>query len=96
MMAIFAKLSVKPEHTEHFMTFLRADVAGTLAEPGCLRFDVIRDEKSADTYYLYEVYRDAEAFADHQKTPHFQAFFGEAKSLLAASPEGYFGEIQAM
>ena len=39
-------------------------------EPGCVRFDVFRDDADENRYLLYEVYADEAAFEDHLATPH--------------------------
>lgn len=40
-------------------------------EPGCLRFDVIRDKEQSNKFYFYEVYKDDEAVAFHKEQDHF-------------------------
>ena len=39
-------------------------------EPGCLVFSVTRGQVNHQEIYIYEVYRDKEAFELHRKTPH--------------------------
>jgi quinol monooxygenase YgiN len=57
-----------------------------------VRFDVWRDADVANVFYLYEVYRDRSAYAEHQASPHFRAFFAEAGDTLSEPPEIRFGE----
>jgi (4S)-4-hydroxy-5-phosphonooxypentane-2,3-dione isomerase len=90
MLAVIAKVKVKPEQVERFLTFLRADVEGTLREPGCVRFEVLRDEADPNVFYMYEIFKDRAAYALHQEAPYFKAFFAEAGDTLAGPPEGYF------
>lgn len=92
MYALFAKLTVKPEQVDRFLKHLEVDVVGTRKEPGCVHFDVVRDEKTANVFYVYEVYRSRDAYAVHQKEAHFQAFFAEAGDTLVGPPEGFFGD----
>lgn len=40
-------------------------------EPGCIRFDVIRDKEQSNKFYFYEVYKDDEAVAFHKEQDHF-------------------------
>ena len=87
MLAVIAKVTVKLELVPRFLHFLEADAEGSLSEPGCVRFDVLRDEKTSSVFWIYEVYRDHAAYAAHQKAPYFQAFFAEAGDTLAAPPE---------
>jgi autoinducer 2-degrading protein len=65
---------VKPEHEQEFVEATLANHRGTRLEPKNLRFDVLRAEAEPGRYFLYEVYRDAEGFAEHQKTPHYLAW----------------------
>ena len=42
-------------------------------EPGCLRFDLLRDSSNLNKFYFYEVYVDTAAVDNHKATPHFKA-----------------------
>jgi quinol monooxygenase YgiN len=52
-----------------------------MGEPGTLRFDVLRDPATEEAFYVYEVYKNAAAFKEHQNnapykrwdSPRFQA-----------------------
>lgn len=92
MFAVFAKLKIKSDKVEQFLSYAGPNARGARTEPGCLRFDVIRDETSPTTFYLYELYRDKAAFATHQEMPYFKAFFEGAGDTLVEPPEGLFGE----
>lgn len=43
-------------------------------EPGCQRFDVCESHAHAEEVFLYEVYDDAAAFADHKAMKHYLDF----------------------
>ena len=49
-----------------------ANHRGSIAEPGVLRFDVLKATDAAGTYYLYEVYRDLDATVAHKETDHYK------------------------
>ena len=49
-------------------------VAPSLAEPGCLFFDVLFDESDKRLIRFYEAYRSREDFEAHLKMPHTQAW----------------------
>jgi len=52
-------------------------------EADCVRFDVLRPATAApDIVALYELYRTAEAFADHLTRPHFLRFDAEAQDYV--------------
>ena len=65
---------VKPEAMDDFMELIRLDQEGTLAEPGCVRFDVVRSVDDPNEFLIWEVYLDEEAAAFHKTTPHYAAF----------------------
>jgi quinol monooxygenase YgiN len=53
-------------------------------EPGCRFYQPCRDPESPDTFLIFEIYDDADAFAAHGASDHFQAIaVGEAFDLLA-------------
>lgn len=95
MLGVVAKVKVKPEEIDRFLHYIDADVRGSLKEPGCKRFDVLRDEKTPNVFYLYEVYADRTAYAQHAEAPYFKAFFAEAGDTLDGPPEVYMASMQS-
>jgi autoinducer 2-degrading protein len=65
---------VKPEALDDFMELILMDQEGTLAEPGCVRFDVVRSVDDPNEFLIWEVYADEEAAAFHKTTSHYLAF----------------------
>ena len=52
-------------------------------EPGCLRFDVHRDNDDPNHFVLYELYADERAFAeDHRAAPHYEKWRAASAELL--------------
>ena len=74
---------VKPEAVDDFMELIKLDQEGTLAEPGCVRFDVVRSVDDPNEFLIWEVYLDEEAAAFHKTTPHY-AEFKERMPALAS------------
>jgi autoinducer 2-degrading protein len=74
---------VKPERVDDFIEMIRANHEGSIAEPGCLRFDVARSQADATEFLLWECYVDEEAARFHKTTPHYLAFKEQAPGLLA-------------
>lgn len=59
-------------------------------EPGCLLFRAHRDRDDDHRFLLYELYVDAEALEEHQKTAHFQTLvLAQAIPLLAHRERRY-------
>ncbi len=71
MFVVCVTVWVRPGHEQDFVRATEANHRGTRQEPGNARFDVLQAKDEAGRFFLYEVYRDAEAFATHQKTPHY-------------------------
>jgi autoinducer 2-degrading protein len=84
---LFVKVNLKPESIDAYLEAVVAlDAKGSIGnEPGCLRFDVLRDEADPSKIYLYEVYADKAAFEAHGKTSHI-AKFREAIQGMSAGP----------
>ena len=72
MLAIWVKVKIKPSMRAAFLQAIEADaLASERDEPGCLRFNVLQDERDENVYYFYEVYRDQAALDAHQRTRHY-------------------------
>lgn len=92
MVVLHVTIQVKPEHVADFIGLARYDAEHSEQdEPGCLRFDVIRDRDDANRFYFYEVYRDEAALAAHRETAHFKHYAETSAPWLAAPPERRFG-----
>lgn len=67
-------IHVKPEHVESFLAITRQNHQGSVAEPGNIRFDVLRSADDPTRFLLYEWYATDEAAAAHRETAHYQAW----------------------
>ncbi len=71
MFAIFASITIKADQRDDFLTTIKQTANLSVRdEPGCVRFDVFRDDGDEDRFLLYEVYTSEAAFDDHLATPH--------------------------
>jgi len=69
--------------TEKIESVLCELAAAARTEPGNLEFIVNRSNDDPSEFLLYEQYKDEQAFADHQQTPHFKKLvLEEALPLL--------------
>jgi autoinducer 2-degrading protein len=72
MICMLIEVHVKPSALDEFLKVIKRDAVHSAAdEPGCLRFDVLRDNDDPLKFFFYEVYRDEGARAAHRETPHF-------------------------
>ena len=67
-------IDVEPEKREEFLKEMLALVAATQKEDGNLEYTLWRDYKGDNTFFLYEEYKDKDAFAKHEASDHFQHF----------------------
>jgi (4S)-4-hydroxy-5-phosphonooxypentane-2,3-dione isomerase len=71
MLVIVVEAIVKIECAVEFMAATLANAKASLGEPGIARFDVLRDSSNPERFVLIEVYRNADAAADHKGTQHY-------------------------
>jgi quinol monooxygenase YgiN len=57
MFAVLGIIKVKPEFLAVFIEHVRLHAGKSLAEPGCLRYDVLQDRDDPHTICLYEIFR---------------------------------------
>ena len=82
MLALWVKVRIKPEARERFLKAIEVDAIGSERdEPGCLRFNVLRDDKDPNVYYFFEVYKDEAALEAHRKAPHYAVWRAAADTL---------------
>jgi autoinducer 2-degrading protein len=81
---VFVSLRVKPAMVEEFLEVMGENSrASRRDEPGCLRFDVHRDNDDPNHFLLYELYADERAFTEaHRSAPHFQKWRAAAAEVL--------------
>ena len=83
MYALTVTIHVKPEHVDKFLAATLANARGSRAEPGNLRYDVLRSTDDPNHFTLYEVYRDDAAMAAHRETRHYQQWAAAVEPWLA-------------
>ncbi len=87
MYVLVVQIDIKPGFKDQFVAAMLDDARGSVGtEPGCVRFDVIQDEREPNRLYLYEVYRDRAAFDYHGTTPHFLRWNETVKDWFASPP----------
>ena len=84
---------VKPGQSDSYLAALKKNREGSLQEPGCVRWDVLRQaapiiENEPETIFLYETYQDEEAFKFHQQTPHYLEFREIVEEMQAEPRQG--------
>ena len=72
---------------------LRALVAPTRREEGCLRYDLYRSTELASQFFLHEVWESREHHTAHTRTPHFLRWNARKDALLAAREVTFWQQI---
>lgn len=69
MFGIVLRVKTHPGKFQEFIDFLKWDAQICRdQEPGTLRFEFYQDPEDENAVYVYEAYRDLEAFEDHKRT----------------------------
>ena len=72
MICMLIEVHVKPSALDEFLEVIKYDAVHSEGdEPGCMRFDVLRDNDDPLKFYFYEVYKDEAARLAHREMPHF-------------------------
>lgn len=72
MVTLTVTLRVRPGHLEAFLAAIAENADRSFAdEPGCLYFDVSRDQVDDHRFFFHEVYIDDDAVSAHRAAPHF-------------------------
>jgi autoinducer 2-degrading protein len=93
MYVVCVTVKVKPGMGEAFLEEACKNREGTRTEPGNVRFDVLKlatppGEGDIEQFFLLEVYRAPEAFAEHQQTPHYLTFRDNVAEMMAEPRQG--------
>jgi len=75
MICMLIEVHIKPSALDEFLEVIKYDAVHSEGdEPGCLRFDVLRDNDDPLKFYFYEVYKDDAARLAHRETLHFSSW----------------------
>ena len=57
-------------HADELVELMTKAARDSCREPGCLRYDVLRDRHNPKSFLFYEVYASEEDFEHHKRLPH--------------------------
>lgn len=93
LFALNLECTVRPESRDGWLKQIKEDqLRSRRDEPDCLQFVLGQDVDDENTFYLFELYRNANAFQHHCQTPHFKAYnsFVEANQPFVSEPKLFF------
>ena len=82
MITLKVQIRVKEECISAFKEAMAKNHAGTLKEPGNVRFDVNQGIDDPCQFFLHEVFESRNAHAAHLETDHFKVFMETIESML--------------
>lgn len=87
MIAVIAKIPVKPEAKEEAIKEIKLLMDNVATEEGTLHYTLNIAQNDPDTLVFIERYKDMEALGAHGSTPYFQEFMGKSASFMAGPPD---------
>ena len=85
MQILLVEVNVKPERLNDFLDLIKYDAEHSENdEPGCLRFDVLRDTENPNRFFYYEVYKDEAGRLAHRETPHFARYAADSADMFSS------------
>ncbi|SFT39990.1 putative quinol monooxygenase [Pseudomonas marincola] len=85
--AIFATVTVKPEHRENMEKALQLMVSHSRAEAGNQRYDLFVRADDANVFDIFEIYDDMAAVEAHRESEHYKGYRAQAGEWIAAPVE---------
>ena len=83
MLIVHVHVRVKSECIEHFRLATIENARQSVREPGIARFDVLQQSDDPTRFVLVEVYRTADAPAQHKETAHYQKWRDTVAPMMA-------------
>ncbi len=83
LLVVHVHVHVKPECVAAFREATLANARASVREPGVARFDVCAQSDDPTRFILVEVYRSAEAPAQHKETAHYVTWRDTVAPMMA-------------
>jgi quinol monooxygenase YgiN len=79
---VFARFHARPGSEEAVAATLRAVVAPTRQEPGCVSINVFRSTRDFGLFYIHSRWKDEAAFERHAGLSHTVTFLERVQPLI--------------
>ena len=83
MLIVHVHAHVKAEFVDAFREATIENASQSVREPGIARFDVVQQTDDPARFVLIEVYRTADAPAQHKETAHYQKWRDTVAPMMA-------------
>lgn len=84
MLIVHVFVHVKEDQIDAFKSATLDNAANSIQETGIARFDLIQQADDPTQFVLIEVYRNAEAPAQHKETTHYQRWRDTVAPMMAS------------
>lgn len=92
MITAIAIARAKPGQENELGRRMKALVAPTLAEPGCINYDLHRSNTDPAVWIFYENWQSQADLDAHMQSAHYRSFFSRADEVLA-HVDAYFSSM---
>jgi rfaE bifunctional protein nucleotidyltransferase chain/domain len=83
MLHVAVAATIRADRLDQFLALIAVHASGSRAEPGCVRFEVLRQPSTPGRFLLHEVWLNHDALMTHRLTPHYARWRREISELLA-------------
>ena len=83
-LTIVARIEAYPDHTERVKIELLKLIAPTLAETGCLQYDLHQDNDNPSVFLFFERWENRELWRAHMENTHVAQFSGATAGAIAS------------
>ncbi len=83
-LTIVARIEASPERAGQVRSELLKLIGPTLAEPGCLQYDLHQDNDDPAVFLFYENWESRELWQAHMNSPHIAAYARATAGAVAS------------
>jgi quinol monooxygenase YgiN len=80
---INARINIKPESIEQFISLAKTMVENSNTEQGCSIYKLYQEVGNPQSFIFYEVYENQDAVDLHNSTSYFKAFIENISGLVS-------------
>lgn len=84
---VIARITAQPGKEAELDTILRALIAPTRQEAGCISYQLLRHQTDTTEFTFVEEWQSDAAIDAHFETPHLQNALAQVAELLACAPD---------
>ena len=94
MVILVVNFDVTPEKRAEFLGVMDTLVPASVAEAGCIQYELFNDANDINKFVLFEKWQDQAALDFHNATDHLETCGGKLGELCTSIQINTFGEVQ--